>query len=294
MYYFIVNKTSGNGKGWEIWTSVKEMLEKENIPFYVAFTKGTEEDLHIVDALTLSSIKAIVVVGGDGTIHSVANSIVKKSVPLGIIPAGSGNDFARSLNIPMNYKSAWNRILSESVKKIDMGKIGDKYYLTIAGIGFDGKVAQVTNQSKMKKWFNRMNLGKLSYVYSIIKVLLTYRPTSVTLHVDGLEKKFEKVWLVSVANLPFYGGGIKICPDAKANDGYLDLCIVHGVGRWELLMVFPRAFSGGHTTHKNVTMLRGKEVRIASDEKMEVQCDGEILNQIQVTISIEKDALIIF
>ncbi|WP_078379085.1 diacylglycerol/lipid kinase family protein [Sutcliffiella halmapala] len=293
MYYFIVNKTSGNGKGWRVWGNVENLLKKRSISYKVVFTEGSDRDADLVESISPFELKAIIVVGGDGTIHGVANSLVHKKIPLGIIPAGSGNDFARSLQIPMNYVEALERILVGSIKEIDIGKVGEEYYITIAGIGFDGKVAQVTNESKSKKLLNKLNLGSLAYVYSLIKVLFTYKPTTVKLKIDRVEKIYHDVWMISVANLPFYGGGIKICPDAKADDGLLDLCIVHGVGRWELLLVFPRAFSGSHITHRNVTIQKGKDIILEPYDELTIQCDGEIIKQQRIALTIEEKALFI-
>lgn len=291
MYYFIVNKTSGNGKGANVWSKVQKLLKAKGVEYQVLFTDGTENDRKLVESNIGLECTAVVVIGGDGTIHGVANALAYKNVPLGIIPAGSGNDFARSLQIPKDHEGALNRILTGKVKKMDLGRVGQEYFITIAGIGFDGKVAKVTNESKMKKLLNKMSLGSLSYIYSLIKVLFTYQPTTVTIKIDERIHRFSEVWMISIANLPFYGGGIKICPDAIADDGLLDICILHGVNRWELLMVFPRAFSGSHITHKNVTMLKGKDIFITPEKDLVIQCDGEIVAHNPIALTVEKEAL---
>ncbi|MBM7618163.1 YegS/Rv2252/BmrU family lipid kinase [Bacillus tianshenii] len=291
MYYFIVNKTSGNGKGANVWSKVQKLLKAKGVEYQVLFTDGTENDRKLVESKIGLECTAVVVIGGDGTIHGVANALAYKNVPLGIIPAGSGNDFARSLQIPKDHEGALNRILTGKVKTMDLGKVGQEYFITIAGIGFDGKVAKVTNESKMKKLLNKMSLGSLSYIYSLIKVLITYQPTTLTIKIDERIHRFSEVWMISVANLPFYGGGIKICPDAIADDGLLDICILHGVNRWELLMVFPRAFSGSHITHKNVTMLKGKDIFITPEKDLVIQCDGEIVAHNPIALTVEKEAL---
>jgi len=291
MYYFIVNKTSGNGKGSIVWKKVQNLLEAKRVDYKVLYTDGSDHDAKLVESIIHTDISAIVVVGGDGTIHGVANSLAGKHVPMGIIPAGSGNDFARSLQIPKYHEKALNRILKGKVKIMDLGRVGHEFFITIAGIGFDGKVAKVTNESKVKKLLNKLNLGSLSYIYSLIKVLFTYEPTTATIKIDEDIHHFKEVWMISVANLPFYGGGIKICPDARADDGLLDICVLHGVSRWELLMVFPRAFSGKHITHKNVTMLKGKDIFITPEKELVIQCDGEIIEQKTITLTVEKEAL---
>ena len=291
MYYFIVNRTSGNGKGSVVWGKVKKLLEAKRIHYQVLFTDGSERDAELVENIIHADVSAVVAVGGDGTIHGIANALANSKIPLGIIPAGSGNDFARSLEIPKNHEEALDRIFRGTKKSMDLGKIGQEYFITIAGIGFDGKVAKVTNESRVKKLLNKLNLGSLSYIYSLIKVLFTYEPTTATINIDGKMRHFKEVWMISVANLPFYGGGIKICPDAKADDGLLDICVLHGVSRWELLMVFPSAFSGKHINHKNVSMLKGKEIFITPEKELVIQCDGELVVQKTISLTVENDAL---
>ncbi|KPB04685.1 diacylglycerol/lipid kinase family protein [Bacillus sp. CHD6a] len=294
MYYFIVNKLAGNGKGLRMWRESENLLKEKNLPYKVSFTEYAGHAGKLVLNVDENLVQAVVVVGGDGTIHEVVNKLVYKKVALGIVPAGSGNDLARSLGVPFDVGGALNRILNGSHHLIDVPKVGKEYYISIAGLGFDGKVAEVTNSSRSKRLMNKFGLGGLSYVLNIFRVLFTYQPSAVSVEVDGRVKKFEEVWLIAVANLPYYGGGIMICPDARGNDGVLDVCVVSGIGRWELLFVFPLAFKGRHIKHRNVTMLRGTSIKISHNSSMVMQCDGEIVPNSSTDFSIEEKALKIF
>lgn len=233
----------------------------------------------------------LVVVGGDGTLQSVMPELVGYDIPLGIIPAGSGNDFARALGIPLNPKQALEYLLDGGIKKIDIVQTGSQYCVTVIGIGIDGKVAQTVNDSGYKKWFNYFRLGHFSYVLSLFQVLLQYRPNTVTLIVDGTEMTFSNVWLIAVANIPNYGGGMLICPGASCSDGVLDICIVHGISRFEFLRIFPQVFAGKHILHSGVSMLQGKVLKVLSSSPMLAHGDGEVIGQTPMEIAVRKKAV---
>lgn len=294
MYHIIVNKMAGNGKGLRMWKETEKYLEKINVTYHVFFTEYAGHAGELLEKIEENFVHGVVVVGGDGTIHEVVNKLVHKKVALGIIPAGSGNDLARSLGVPFDVEGAWSRILKGSYQFIDIPKAGKEHYISIAGLGFDGKVAEVTNRSRSKRLLNKLGLGGLSYVLNIFSVLFTYQPSDVSVEVDGRIDKFEDVWLIAVANLPYYGGGIMICPEARGDDGALDICVVSGIGRWELLFVFPLAFKGRHIKHRNVTMLRGASIKVSPNAPMVMQCDGEIVPNGTTDFTVEEKALKIF
>lgn len=291
MYYFIVNKISGNGKGRKVWKKIEKLLQEKQIHYQVRFTERPKHAVEIVKEISSETGLTVVAVGGDGTIHDVANGLIDSNIPLGIIPAGSGNDLARALQIPMNYQKALERILIGEQRKMDVGRIGNEYCITVTGIGFDGKVAEENSSSKYKKWLNTFRLGNLSYGLSFLHVLFQYRPVNVQLKVDEKNFSFLNVWFIAIANTPSYGGGIKICPEACYDDGLFDICIVHDLPKWELLRTFPKAFVGKHVLHPGVTMIRGKQVDVASDWPIIVQGDGELLAKTPVQVTIERDAL---
>jgi len=291
MYGFIVNQISGNGKGLKVWQKVETLLQEKRIHYQVRFTERPKHATEIAKELSSRQCHAVIAIGGDGTVHEVANGLIGSNIPLGIIPGGSGNDLARALDIPADYKKALERILIGKKRKMDIGRVGEEYCMTVTGIGFDGKVAEVNNASKYKKWLNVVRLGDLSYGLSILHVLMTFRPVNIQLKVDGERISFYNVWLIAIANIPNYGGGIRICLDACYNDGLFDICIVHDLTKWELLRTLPKAYKGNHVSHPSVTMLKGKKVEVISESPMIVQSDGEILTKTPVNVTIERDAL---
>ncbi|MBS2770573.1 diacylglycerol kinase family lipid kinase [Anoxybacillus rupiensis] len=293
MYYFVVNKISGNGKGLKVWKKVEKLLQEKQVNYQVRFTERPKHAVEIVKEFSSKACNAVVAVGGDGTIHDVANGLIHSNIPLGIIPAGSGNDLARALDIPMDYKRALERILRGKKRKMDVGKIGEEYCMTVTGIGFDGKVAEINNTAKYKDLLNLVRLGDLSYGLSVLHALFQYRPVRIQLKIDGEVQSFSNVWFIAIANTPNYGGGIKICPDACYDDGLFDICIVHSVTKWELLRTFPKAYKGKHVSHPSVTMIKGKQVEIIAEPPIIVQSDGEILTKTPVNVTIQKEALLI-
>jgi YegS/Rv2252/BmrU family lipid kinase len=294
MIWFVVNRASGNGKGHKVWKYVERLLVEKNIEYQVAFTERPRHAIEIVKEISQKKdVSAVIAIGGDGTVHEVANGLIGSEIPLGSIPAGSGNDFARGLQIPKQSNKALDKVLYGRKQKMDIVCINDEVIISAAGIGFDGQVAKVTNQATYKKWLNRFGLGKLCYIFSFFKVLFLYRPTEVNIVIDGQEQTFSCVWLIAVANVPFYGGGMKICPNAKFDDGVFDVCIVHGITRWKLVKLFPRVFRGTHIYDRAITTLTGKQLAIMSTSPMITHGDGEIVGETPIQLSIKKEGLYI-
>lgn len=293
MYFFIVNRRSGNGKGMKVWKCIQPILQKKQIHYHVDFSANP---VHASDLLRKymkenNKVEALVVVGGDGTVQSVANEMSTCSIPLGIIPAGSGNDFARGLHIPLNPIKALECLLTGTIKKIDIARIDNKCCVTVVGIGMDGKVAQSVNHSWYKKWFNFLKLGRLSYVFSFVHVLLQYKPINVYMKVDGVEKFFSDVWLIAVANFPNYAGGMMICPGAYYSDGVFHICIVHGISRWKLIQIFPNVFRGNHIHYPEIITLQGKKVEVFADSPMVAHGDGEVIGETPLEVTVHREAI---
>lgn len=292
LYYFIVNKLSGSGRASKIWYHIKKILEEKNIRYQVYFTKRQHHATELAqEIIRKHDTKAIIAVGGDGTVHEIINGTVGSDIPLGIIPAGSGNDFCRGLGVPMKYDKALERILKDEQKVIDIGRINNKYFATVVGIGFDGQVAHETNHSPNKKILNLFGMGSIPYIIYILKVLLYFKPTNVDLHIDQQLNNHQNVWLVAIANSPFYAGGMLICPDAKNDNQLFDICIVKGLSRWQFLRIFPSVFKGKHINHPSITMLKAKELEVFSNTPLMAHGDGEIIGKTPFKIMISPSTL---
>ncbi len=297
---FIINPKAGNGKGEKVWKKVKKQLQKRNIPYRSFFTQRPGHAKDLAQQMTHmhhENMKGIVAVGGDGTIHEVINGMGQYiHIPVGFISAGSGNDFARGFRLPRSTTQALNHILSSKFqrnKRYDLGefRIGTRkhkanHFSSSIGIGFDGEVAKQTNESKYKGILNTFGLGSLSYIFTLLKLSLKYEPFALTLRVDGKLYTFEDVWLVATTNIKYYGGGMKICPEARPDDGVLNLCVVHNLSRKKLFFLFGTVFLGLHTRLKEVTMLRGSEIQVESDRSVTMHADGEVIGSSPATIKV--------
>lgn len=292
---FIINTKAGNGASMSVWNTLKESLEQKAIRYHAHFTKYPKHAEQLAKQICDSNdgdIEAVVAVGGDGTVHEVVNGMVNNpKIKIGYIPAGSGNDFSRGFSIPKNPMDALDLILNSKENKptlFDIGKFevegkkDEHYFVSSLGAGFDAAVAMQTNQSQLKKLFNKVRLGSLAYVGVLIRLLFTYKRTNITLTIDERVYTYKNVWFVTVSNQPYYGGGMKIAPSASTTDGILDITVAHNLSRIKLLLVFGSVFFAKHTKFKEVQQHLGSKISIESDSKMFVHADGELMGNTPV------------
>lgn len=292
MVIFIVNPVSANGRGKKIWSQLEPVLGERQLVYTVHFTTGPKHATLLAKEIRkVSKVEAVIVVGGDGTLHEVAQGLIGTAIPLGCIPAGSGNDFARALHISTNSIKALEMLLSSKPYKIDVAEINNSFFVNGSGIGFDGAVARITNGSKIKCWLNRMKLGRLAYVIIALRLLCTFRPMALTLTIDGRRYFYDNIWLIAVSNIPFYGGGMSVCPDAIYDDGLLDLCIVSNINRFHFLRSLIKVFKGKHTSEPGIIMMRGRKISIQSKKTLPIHMDGEYYQSNSATINVQRRAL---
>lgn len=300
--YFIINPNARNGQCLNIWGKVEVQLQAEQIPYLAFFTEypGHAETLAGEIASKNGDEKLVIAVGGDGTIHEVMNGIIKhKNITLGFIPGGSGNDFSRGFQIPADPLDALKvllRLRKGEPTLIDAGKMtmqdqSEHYFINNMGAGFDALIAYKVNHSRMKALLNKLSLGRLVYVYFLLKELFTFKTSTIDLSIDGEKHTFKETWFVTVSNQQYYGGGMKIAPAAEPDDGLLDLTVVHELSRLKLLLVFISVFWGKHIHFKEVKTYRGREVQIQSTNSLFVHCDGEHLGYTPLKIDIQVDGL---
>lgn len=277
--FFIVNPISGNGKAKKRFPIIEEYLLKNNINYEKVYTeyKGHATDL-VKQLKDRSDIKAVVAVGGDGTLFEVINGLYPSKIPVGYIPNGTGNDYGRQMNISADPLLALKRILEYDIKKIDIGRINQYYFVNVASMGFDAEVVKYVNESNVKALF-----GKFAYTIGAIKILIKFKSKKIKLIVDNVEYNFDNVWLIAVANNKYYGGGMLISPDSINNDGLFDICIIKGLTKLEFLKLFTSVFKGEHIKYYPlVEFIKGKEINIATEDDLIIQTDGEILSNINL------------
>lgn len=290
MLGFVVNPVAGNGRGLLVWKRLEKELVRRRIGFRVKMTTEQGEAKKLAESLLRKEeVSKVIAVGGDGTVNEVMNGIKEagRSCPFGHIPAGSGNDFARGHSLERDPVLALEHILADHANKaIDLLQVNGQIAVNAVGAGFDGQVAKTTNEAVYKKWLNRLGLGKIAYVMSVIRVLLSYRTCRVKLHIDGRENELNEVWLIAVANIPNYGGGMLICPDAVPDDGKAEVCVVSGVSRWALLCAFPMIYKGTHVSHPGVRFFQGRRIVIESERELIVHADGEVIASTPIAVEV--------
>ena len=224
-------------------------------------------------------INALLLIGGDGTVHQALPAIVEANLPFGFLPCGRGNDFARNIGLSMNLENNCSFSSNPSFQKFDLPRINNIPFVSIAYVGFDAEVNKLANDGK--GYF----AGTLGYIVCVLKTLKNFRPFEVEITVDDHVWR-ERVMMVTVANGPFYGGGMKIAPEAIMNDGLLDICIVKEISKWELLQQFPKVFKGTHVSHPRIMMKTGHEIKLLSDENREIFADGEYVGHLPAQCTI--------
>lgn len=293
MYLFIINPRSGGGAGGRTWQTVEALMNERALPYIPLFTHSIEG----TEALVLNTMKqredwkAVIVIGGDGTLHSILGALRGQDTPMAVIPAGSGNDTARGFGIPLTTEAALDTALSERYIEADLLSGANGLTVTAVASGFDAQVAENVNVGWYKRLCNAIGAGQLAYIIGILHTLMTFKPCRVSVACDGTEHVFEKAWLVSICNLPSYGGGLLICPQAKADDGQLDVCVVHGCSRGQLLRLFPTVLKGKHVALPFVSMLRGRSVAVNFAEARPAIGDGESFGRGPLAVRCEPGAL---
>lgn len=278
---FIINPIAGRNKSKIIWNDIKSHI---NIPFDYVFTQMPGDARRFAHDAYSQGFKRVVAVGGDGTVSEVVNGIVGSDLELGIIPAGTGNDFVKTLNIPLTPKEALTVIETGKTTMVDLGKSEKGFFINVAGAGFDAEVVNTTNVDI------KFLTGTPAYVSGLIINLVRYSPREAQIEIDG-KVYHRKLWLIVVANGQYFGGGMKISPDAVIDDGLFDICMVNSMSRLEILRFLPKVFTGAHKTHPALEVIRGRNIKIDFKTPTKVQADGEVIGNTPVSFSIVSKAL---
>lgn len=309
MYYFIVNTHSRSGKGWGIWDELKSILEENKVSYKTFITEYPAHARVLAREVQemLGADDIIVVMGGDGSLNEVIDGLdLAKKTTIGFIPTGSGNDFARGLQLSEDPRGALINILkSNEVKTIDIGKAtftsstDDKEvvrkFCVSSGFGYDAAVCYDINKSVVKKIFNAIHLGKLSFFVIGVKQWLAHPKTGGTISVDGeKEKRFRKLDFLSCHNLPYEGGGYPFAPGANPSDGLLSICVVAIPSRLKYFaaLILSKNIVGIHTRFKGTKIINCANANIKLDKPLHVHTDGEVHGKFdKISYSIQKDAI---
>jgi diacylglycerol kinase (ATP) len=262
---FLVNPAAGRGAGKAHLDRIRVLASRHGAG--LVLSRKVSDLAEQARRAAEDGIERLLVAGGDGTMHHAAQGLAGTACALGVIPLGSGNDLAGTLGIPSDLEVAVERALKGEVRRIDLARVGETYCIGYAGVGFDSEVTRFANEVKFLR-------GPLIYFYAVIHTLITFEPPRMKVVYDGGE--FEgRVMFTVVNNLPRFGGGMLIAPDARIDDGLLDLVIVREVPKSTLLTVFPKVYSGRHVGHPAVTIVRTRRAEITIDRAMTMYGGGE-------------------
>jgi diacylglycerol kinase (ATP) len=281
----IVNPNAGNGKGQKDWEKISAFLKNDSIDFTVNFTERKGHAIHLtLDAIS-AGFRKFITVGGDGTLNEVVNGVFTNNicpttdVVLALIPVGTGNDWGRMFGIPLDYEKAV-KIISENKRLIhDIGEVSfyngtektKRYFINIAGLGFESVVVRKTNFQKDKG-----HGGKLIYFYNLLTSLLSYKNTPAEIIIDG-EKKYANVFSINIGNGRYCGGGMRQTPNAVPDDGLLDVTIINGMGKFEIIRNLKILYDGTILSHHKIEGYRCRKISVSSDSLIHTEADGESL-----------------
>jgi diacylglycerol kinase (ATP) len=285
-FAIVVNPTSGKRHGEAISAQAVERLG--NAGHTTLVVQGADApSAH--DQLKLAidgGLDGVLVVGGDGALHSVLDHVADSDLVFGLIPAGTGNDTARSLGIPVkDVNAAIDLIIAGNVRTIDLARADEAYVATVVASGFDSKVNERANEMTWPR-------GNMRYNIAMVAELREFEPLPFTLVLDGKTIEREAM-LVAVGNGPSFGGGLRICEGAKLDDGLLDVVVINPVSKPKLLRVFPKLYKGTHVTLPEFERHLVREVTLTSPGIV-AYGDGERLGPLPMTTRICPGALRVF
>ena len=280
----IVNPTAGRGAAGRRVPEIRRLLGAAGRDWAWHYTRARGDATRLAREAALGGTKRVIAVGGDGTLHEVVNGILGTGATAGLIPFGTGNDFARGVGLFGSLETACRAAAGDTVRQIDVGVIegssteGERHFLVLAGTGYDARTAQTVNAGI------RHLSGALAYVWGAILTLRTFEPFALTLTLDGDPPRRLQAMFASFANVATTGGGMKIAPGAVPDDGCLDICLVGAVSKATLLYQLTQVFGGKHVGHPAVSMLRARTIHVDADPPQPLLIDGEVHGTTPATI----------
>lgn len=282
--FFIVNPVAGIDRAAEGFEKVRKMLDEKGIEYAFDFSDRKGHATEIAKAAVERGEQTIIAVGGDGTVNEVAAALANTGVTMGMLPFGTGNDLAKALDIPTAPDDALEVILEGRPRAMDAGMANDRFFINVAGFGFDVDV--LINTEKYKKRFR----GMIPYLMALITTLSHLRKLHMQFR-DG-DRKWEKdCFVISVGNGTHFGGGMKAVPFADPFDGLLDVSIIQTMSIPRLLTLLPSFMQGKHTKVKYVEYFRTKELTVVCPDGGLVNCDGELGHGMPVTFRVLPGAI---
>lgn len=279
MYHLILNPVAGKKRALKNLAVAERIFQERNIEYQVHQTCTAQEATAIARQLTLSGENDLIALGGDGTLHEVLGGIADPTrCRLGLIPSGTGNDFAGKLGIPLDAKKAVEIILRQETKPVDYLEIGGVRCMNVGGMGMDVDVLERCKRGKLK--------GKIKYLMSLVRSLFAFKGLPILVESEGRVEKHEAL-IAAACNGTQFGGGISICPAAQEDDGKIDVIVVDCIGgKIKIIKAFLQLLKGNILSYPATTHFLCERVHFTPDKPCTVQLDGELYTDLDFDVKI--------
>ncbi len=301
-WFIVVNPKAGSNKCKEDWPEIKNLLESNGFDFQFAITQYQRHAIELVQGALESGYRNFISVGGDGTLNEVINGIfinhqqLLPEIVIGVITVGTGNDWGRTHKMPAGYDKMITILKSQNIFNHDIGKAKyrfdnddkNRYFINIAGMGFDAMVAKKVNMLKEKGF-----RGLMVYMYSLLSSLIGFKPTQLIIYSEGKMIYSNSTFLASIGICKYNGGGMMLLPDAIPDDGLFDVTIIRKVPRLKVVANIKNVFNGSFVKIKEVERFRGKSFTIISEppHALNLETDGESLGNSPLDFEVLPKAL---
>ncbi|MEU0987551.1 diacylglycerol kinase [Streptomyces sp. NPDC005953] len=275
-----VNPTAGRGRGAGAAQPAARALREAGFSVRTLVGEDAPDALRRARAAVVGGTGALIAVGGDGIVSLALQAVAGTTTPLGVIAVGTGNDFARALDLPIGDPAGAGRVTARALRdgttrEIDLGRVGRTWFGTVLASGFDSRVNDRANRMSWPR-------GRFSYDIAMLAELMALRPLSYRMSLDDGPPRTLEATLIAIGNGPSYGGGMRICAGAEMDDGLFDVTVVGQCTRTTLLRVFPRVYRGTHLDHPKVTVHRARSITLEA-EGITGYADGESLGPLPLT-----------
>lgn len=285
----IVNPTSGPAEKPELFTDLVDALQTQGIQADLCTTTPDEDGEGLAAAAAKAGAKLVIVAGGDGTIEAVARGLVHTQTTLGILPLGTRNNIAASLKIPSDLTQAIQTLVEGERDRFDLGKANNSYFMEVVGVGLEASLFPCGDE--VKEGIKNNYLVALKSLFSGVKTFLQFRPHRLVLRFDGRRIRRLRTLQVNICNSPRYGVEFALAPEAKMNDGRLDVIYLDNPSKWDHLRHFFTAMRGEQLPHERLKTYRASKIEVRSYPPLDVHADGECLGTTPVTVEVIPRAL---
>lgn len=302
----IVNPKSASGSTRDKWSATASDFRAHFGPFSVAFTKGPGDGIDLAERAVISGRKFIIACGGDGTINEVANGILRSGIDaeLGVLPSGTGGDFRRTLGLPLGNREAAAALRDGDTRHIDAGRVSfidhagkdaSRYFLNVSSFGLASSILKRVKATKVFDWLPVDSLkGRANFAVSTLQEIFDLDPVSIRVKIDDGDEGTLQTVNFCVANSRYFGGGMFIAPDAKINDGLLDVVNIGDIGTMKIILNAHTLYRGTHHGLQEVNGMTARKIVVSAldpSQEIRLETDGELPGRLPATYEIVPNAI---